>query len=181
MARAKIKVKGLKRVNTAIRKEITKASRSKEVRESVGESFVKSIRDRVYGAAGVVTKRFRDYYSRSNTTHPDYNRDNINFTFTGELLDDLKNYRNVRASTTKGRITYEIEHSNKLHKAYKRPPKKRGGRKRKPVKRVSYKQIQEWLKKIKAKYNYFDIDAKQQKNITKAYREKLLKVLSRRL
>jgi hypothetical protein len=113
---AKVKVTGLKQVQSKIRKFITKELRKKELRQGVGEIIVQSIRATRFAEAKTSTKKWRKRYDSLNTTHPAYRRNDIRITFTGELLQDLQN--NVKAKSTSGKFEYIIEHSDKLHKKY---------------------------------------------------------------
>lgn len=114
---AKLRVTNLKAVQSNVRKEITKAARAKEIRQGLGEIIVDHIRDNPLGSASPVTQDFREFYEQFNKTHPKYRRPQINITFTGELLEDLKN--NVKVDTTSGEVKYIIEQSNKKHKNYR--------------------------------------------------------------
>lgn len=113
---ATVKVKGLKQINSAIRKFITKELRRKELRQGVGEIVVQSIRAKRFGSPATSTKKWRKRYDSLNTTHPTYRRNNINITFTGELLEDLQ--KNIKSKSTSGKFEYIISHSDKLHKKY---------------------------------------------------------------
>lgn len=113
---ATVKVKGLKQINSAIRKFITKELRRKELRQGVGEIVVSSIRAKRFGTPARSTKKWRKRYDSLNTTHPTYRRNNINITFTGELLNDLQ--KNIKSKSTSGKFEYIISHSDKLHKKY---------------------------------------------------------------
>ena len=125
---AKVKVKGLKRIQSNIRKFITKELRKKEIRQGVGEIVVNSIRATKFGAPAKSTKKWRKRYDSLNVTHPTYSRNKINITFTGELLQDLQ--KNIKSSSTAGRFVYVIEHSDKLHKKYNGVTGKIGSRSR---------------------------------------------------
>lgn len=125
---AKVKVKGLKRIQSNIKKFITKELRKKEIRQGVGEIVVNSIRATKFGTPAKSTKKWRKRYDSLNVTHPTYSRNKINITFTGELLQDLQ--KNIKSSSTAGRFVYVIEHSDKLHKKYNGVTGKIGSRSR---------------------------------------------------
>lgn len=117
---ATVKVKGLKQINSAIRKFITKELRRKELRQGVGEIVVKSIRAQRFRSLSSDESyyKWRKIYDnpKLNKTHPKYKRNNINITFTGELLNDLQ--KNIKSKSTSGKFEYIISHSDKLHKKY---------------------------------------------------------------
>jgi hypothetical protein len=114
----KIKVKNLKNVASKIRKDIIKALRDSDLREEIGQLYVDEVQ-KERKPAGNVTQEFRKYLEKGNQTDSQYSRPNINITFTGEQLEDLK--KNVRAKTTGSSASYEIAQSDKLHKKYKKP------------------------------------------------------------
>jgi len=113
---ATVKVTGLKQIQSSIRKFITKELRRKDLRENVGKLVVDSIRSKRFGSPTKSTRKWRERYDSLNTTHPRYSRNNINITFTGELLVDLE--KNIKSNSTGSRFQYVISHSDKLHKKY---------------------------------------------------------------
>lgn len=133
---AKVKVTGLKNIQSNIRKFITKELRSKETREMVGNIVADEIQATRFKTAASSTQKTRKYLEKYNKTHPTYARSKINITFTGELLDDLR--RNVKVSTTKG-FFFIISQSDKLHKKYKGKKKSIG------KKRAKYSEISDNL------------------------------------
>lgn len=113
---AKVKVTGLKQIQSSIRKFITKELRRKDIRDGVSSIVVESIRKKNFGTPAKTTKKWRERYDSVNPTHSTYSRNKINITFTGELLNDLQ--KNIRANSTAGKFNYIMEHSDKLHKKY---------------------------------------------------------------
>ena len=166
MAKLTLNKSSLKKVNASIRREITKSLRDKEFRKVIGEEVVKDIKKNYVGSAADSTYKWRKRYDKFNQTDKAYRRPSINFTFTGELLQDLIN--NVRLNATKG-IEFIIENSNKLHKKYK---KAQGtiGKKRSP-----YSEIAKGLRGHG--YTYPDISKEARASITNKIREKILKRL----
>lgn len=157
---AKVKVTNLRKVNTAIRKKITKAARDKEVREAVGEAVVTGIQETRFSAPSMRTLEWRKRYDKLNKTDKAYKRSKINITFTGELLNDLKN--NVKVSSTTGAILYIIEHSKKLHKKYQGVTKKIGSR-------SSYSDISKGIQSHG--HNYLEFSPKTLKRVLKEFRK----------
>lgn len=167
---AKLKVKNLKSVQSSIRKEITKALRSKEIRQGVGEIVVEDIQENTIAVSSSATIAWRKYYEKANKLSPKYTRRNINFTFTGDLLKDLMN--NVKAKFGGGKAEFILEQSNKKHKKYKKPNGKTSkGR------ALSHKEIQENIYKISTKYHYLKFTKKAKDGVLKFIREELFKRL----
>ena len=167
---AKLKIKNLKQVQTSIRKEITKGLRDKEIREGVGEIVVDQIQSEPTPVSSKATIAWRKYLEQSNSTSSRYRRSQINITFTGELLEDLKN--NVKARFGSGKAEYVIEQSNKKHRKYKTP----SGR---PVKgqRQSYKDISDFI--IAKGYNYLTFSSQSKKRVIEFIRIRLFKNLGK--
>ena len=167
---AKLRIKNLRQVQTAIRKEITKGLRDPEIRKGVGEIVVEEIQANPVPVTSKVTKAWRKYLEQGNKTDSKYRRSQINITFTGELLEDLKN--NVKARFGGGKAEYVIEQSNKKHRKYKSPSGK-------PLKgaRQSYKNISEFI--IKKGYNYLTFSSKSKKRVINFIRERLFKNLGK--
>ena len=165
---AKLKIKNLRQVKTSIRKEITKGLRDKKIREGVGEIIVDQIQGEPVPVTSKVTTAWRKYLEKGNTPSSRYSRSQINITFTGDLLKDLKN--NVKARFGAGKAEYVIEQSNKKHKKYKTPDGK-------PIKgdRQSYKDISDFI--IKRGYNYLTFSSQSKKRVIEFIRERLFKNL----
>ncbi|MCB1713242.1 MAG: hypothetical protein KDH96_12460, partial [Candidatus Riesia sp.] len=163
---AKVTIKGVaelrQKLGSKFKIAVNKTLRDKELRLKIGKIVVHEIRNNpsVTFLASPVTKEFREYFEQFNKTHPDYRRPKINFTFTGELLDDLIN--NVKADTNS--LAFIIEHSSGKHKNYKSgglfKQKKAlvSSLKTKKTRSItikqSHKDIQGYLKKIDPKYDY---------------------------
>ncbi len=113
----RVKVIGLKKVLSIIRKQIILELRSKEMRVGIAEIVIDSIRSNKIRVTSDITLAFREYFEQFNRTHPDYRRENINFTFTGKLLKDLEN--NVRLESKKSQYTFIFKQSDKIHPGYK--------------------------------------------------------------
>ena len=141
---AKVKVKGLNNIPSKIRKAITKQLRTKEVRQGFAKIVVDDIRDSDYGRPSDSYYQWREDNDGLNKTHSKYNRDKINITFTGELLDDLE--KNAVVETTQGKVQYVLEHSDKLHKSYKTQSGK--------TKRVTFSKISEGVQRY---YSYLTV------------------------
>ena len=156
---AKLKIKNLRKVKTAIRKKVTKALRDPEIRKGVAEVVVKDIRETKIPVTSAATKAWRRYLEKGNTTSDDYSRSSINFTFTGALLDDL--LKNVKARFKKGLAEIVLEHSSKFHLKYRKPNGQRV-----KGKRVTFKKIYEYLVKMNPKYDYLKVSNKAQKEAT---------------
>ena len=116
---AKLKILNLKKVQTSLRKQITKELRSKEIRTGVAEIIVSDIKDSNLGTPAKFTKEMREYLEPYNKTDSKYRRGKISANFTGELLQDLIN--NVKAKFGNGLAIFVLEHSAKGHKPYKQP------------------------------------------------------------
>ena len=172
---AKVKVGNLKKIKSQLRKEIIKGLRDKEVRREIGNFIAEGIKDNFNEpVTSKKTLAFRKYYERANTTDPKYNRLKINITFTGELLKDLMN--NVKFKSTAGKASYEIGHSDKQHKLYKKP---KGVKKRKKTKgkreRSTYKEIQGYIEKNG--YDYLDISEDLGRELVKFIRRTVEKAV----
>lgn len=163
---AVIRIKNLKQVQTAIRKEITKGLRAPEIRNGVGEIVVDQIQKEPIPVRSKATIAWRKYLEKGNKTSSRYSRGRINITFTGELLNDLKN--NVKARFGAGKAEFVISQSKKKHKKYKKPDGK-------PVKGVaqSYEAIGDFL--AAKGYNYLTFSSKSKKRVIQFIREKLFK------
>ena len=114
---ARIKIKNLSKIKIVIRKKITKALRTKEMRKGVGKTVVDEIRKISYGSPSDGYLAWRKRNASLNTTHEKYTLNNINITLTGALLKDLE--KNVVMDSTGGKAEYVLEHSDKMHKPYK--------------------------------------------------------------
>lgn len=190
---ATLRLTNVKQLQSGIRKVVTKQARSKEVREAVGTSVVKQIQAERVPVTSEMTKKIRKYLELANKTDPAYNRNFINITFTGELLADLK--RNVKASFTKSKITYVIEHSDKLHKKYKKPTiaqlktigggtkrRKKGAVKRSRTfkgERKTYKQISDYV--IAKGYKYLTFSRKTKQVVLNSIRRTIFRNFNNRL
>ena len=75
-----IKVKNLKKIQLQIRKKITQALRTKEMRSGVGNVVVEEIRKGDFGAPSEGYRQWREENDGLNTTHPKYERNKINKT-----------------------------------------------------------------------------------------------------
>jgi hypothetical protein len=168
---AKLKVLNVKKVESQIRQDIRKILRDKEVRDGVGKIVVDGIRDTNFADAGKATKAWRKYLEEKNPTHEKYSIEKINITFTGELLNDL--IKNVKAAFTGSNSEYVIEHSEKLHKKYKKPNGK-------PTKGKAqkYKAIQKFIEKLG--YEYMVFSDKSKDNVLEFIRKQIEKGLKRR-
>ena len=162
---AKLKIKNLKNVQSAIKKSIIRSARG--LKKGVAETVVDQIRKESTSAASS-TIEARKYLEKGNRTHPEYNRGNINITFTGEQLDDLKKKPTV--DTTGGKVEYVIEHTGGKHKKYK----KANG---KPMKGSAkkYTDIQGYLEKLG--YNYMTFSSKSKKRVIEFIRTNIFKNL----
>lgn len=165
---AKLKVKNLKQVQSKIRKSIIKAARSPEIKQGVADTVVDQIRKESTAVKSPATKAWRKYFEKKNRTHPSYNRDEINITFTGEQLDDLK--KKPLVDTTGGKIEYTIQHTGGKHKKYKKP----NGRLTKGTAK-KYEEIRGYLKKIG--YDYLTFSSKNKKRVIKFIRDNIFKNL----
>jgi hypothetical protein len=115
----RVKVKGFKDFQRLVGRKakvsIKKAIRDKQLRRDIGDIVVDGIRKKKFRAPTEVTKIWRDYLVQFNSTHPDYDREKINITFTGGLLEDLAS--NVKSDTIN--LAIVIEQSDKKHKKLK--------------------------------------------------------------
>lgn len=114
-----LRVKNLRSIKSQLRKRITKALRDKKIRSGVAKIVVRNIRKETIPVKSKATIAWRKYYEKANKTHGSYNRKKINFTFTGDLLNDL--ISNVKAKFSKGKALFVLEQSKKKHKKYKKP------------------------------------------------------------
>jgi len=161
---AKLKVKNLKQVQNKIRRDLTKNLRAKSMRDGVGKIVVDDIRDSDFGRPSDSYRQWREENDGLNTTHKKYDRDKINITFTGELLDDLQ--KNVKLDSSNGKAEYVIEHSDKLHKSYKTQSGK--------TKRATFKKISEGVSRY---YEYLTFSSTSKKKVLKFIKDNLLKSL----
>lgn len=159
---AKIKVTGLNKIKSNIRKFVTKELRDKTLRNTIGRVVVEDIRKTTFRAAAPSTQKYRAYLEKYNKTHKTYNRTKINVTFTGELLNDL--LKNVKFQSKRGVVSYIISQSTKLHKKYK--GKKKGIGK----KRSSYADISDGLIN-KRKIPYLTLQDKTLSKVLKLIRK----------
>ena len=144
---AKVNFKGIQKVQSTIRKEIVKELRKKETRQEFGALVIRGIKDTTLGAPKDSTLKWRERYDRLNNTDKSYQRNKINLTFTGDLLEDLKN--NIRVNATGKQVAFEIENSNKKHRKYQGVTKKIGSR-------SAYSKIQEGLNNMGYRYPFID-------------------------
>lgn len=163
---AKVKILNIDKVSTSLKKEIKLAARSEDLRQSIGETVVKDIKKKNFGTPQESTIKWRKKNEKFNQTDPSYGRSRINITFTGELLEDLKN--NVRTDTTGGEIKFEIGHSSKLHKKYNKQGGKAGG-KRSTYQEISSGIIDKWG------HNYLKFSDKTLRKVLKLVRSTILR------
>jgi hypothetical protein len=162
---AKVKVKGFKELRNLVGRRakiaINKTIRDKTLRDKIGVLIVDYIRNNFSEVPAPATIAIRQYLEQFNTTHPTYKRRKINVTFSGALLDDLKN--NVKADTTQ--LAIVIEHSQKKHPGYKTGSGK--------TKRVSFSLINQYLVND-MNYDYIKVDDKTKDKIVKLIRKEIL-------
>lgn len=187
----KIKVKNLNKVQTNLRKTITKALRSKDIQKGVAEIVVSNIKDKNLGTPAPFTKDMRAYLEQSNKTDPKYKRSQITANFTGELLQDLIN--NIKTRFNRGAATFVVEHSDKGHSQYKQPKGARFSKKKthketkfdkktgknKTINRTSkipYKFISTMIIK-KHGYNYLKPSRKTEADVLRFIRNKIFNKL----
>jgi len=172
---AKVKVLNLDKIRSDIRKKITLALRDETIRTGIGEIVALDIKEtKDFGTPAESTQKWRARYEKSNTTDEYYQRNKLNAVFTGELIEDLKN--NVRLSSTKGDISYEIKQSDKFHKPYKSPSKKKKSSSKSNVTRPKYSDIQNWMIN-NYNYNYLKIEDFTIKKLVTFMRKALEKIL----
>jgi hypothetical protein len=167
-----IKVNGVKeladKLTRNLRIELNKIFSSNELRETVGQIIVNDIKKNAdFGKPAPSTKKWRKTYEPHNATDPEYNRDKLNATFTGELLEDLQ--KNIKGYPTK--LTFEIGHSDKKHSQYKSKDGKIG--KKTPYKVISKHLINE------LGYDYFQLTETAKKLIIEEIKKEFFKVLSK--
>jgi len=174
---AKLRVKNLSKVRTDIRKRITKALRDKSIREGVGEIIVDDIQNNPVNTASQATQAWRKYYEPANKPlDPKYDIKDINFTFTGRLMKDLR--ENVKAQFNKGSVEYVLEHSNKKHPKYKKPKRKtRRKTSAKPAKSFTYKQLYEQIKSLNFSYDYLIFSNEAKRDVINFIKLKIRKLL----
>tara|TARA_R110000868_G_C10972548_1_gene770429 strand:- start:19898 stop:20476 length:579 start_codon:yes stop_codon:yes gene_type:complete len=114
-----IKITGLtqlrRKLNSKFKIVMNKTMRDKILRNKVGAIIAADIRKNFKRTPSSATRKFREYFEKYNDTHSDYDINNINITFTGELLNDLAS--NVKADTVN--LLFIVEHSDKKHKLLK--------------------------------------------------------------
>lgn len=167
---AKVKITNLSQLGNNLRKQVTKTLRDESFRRGVGEIIVDQIQKEPIPVSSKATKEWRKYLEKGNRTSNRYNRNMINFTFTGEQLEDLR--KNVKLSLNSGKAMFIIEQSDKLHSKYKKPDGK-------PVKgaRRSYKEISDFI--IAKGYNYMTFSRKSKDRVAKFIQERLFELLSK--
>lgn len=167
---AKVKIKGIDRVERALKRSIKietrKLFRDKELRQKIGEMVVDDIKENVdFGLASPATQRARRYLEQFNSTDPKYDRRKIKALFTGQLIDDLG--KNIKSDTNN--LQFVIEHSEKNRKKYK---KKRGT--------IGKTMTNQELSKILINdlgYDYILLSDKARSEITELVRDKLTKLI----
>ena len=167
MATLKITSASLKKAQSSIRKTITKALRSKDIRAGIGDIVVDAIKASKLGSPAKATVAHRKYLEKYNQTSDAYKRGVVNAIFTGELMKDLAN--NVKFTTGSDGVGYEIQNSGKKHKKYK-------GKKKSIGSRTPYKVIQDRL--IDLGYDYLFIEDETVDKLVKFIRKQLLNKLS---
>jgi len=168
---AKVKVTNLSQLGTELRKKVTKSLRDESFRKGIGEIIVDQIQDEPVPVTSKATKAWREYLEKGNKPlSPKYDPENINITFTGEQLNDLKSNVKTRVGST--RAEFVIEHSTKLHSKYRKPNGK-------PVigSRKTYKQISEFI--IAKGYNYLRFSRKSKDRVAEFIQERLFELLSK--
>jgi hypothetical protein len=170
MKRIKLKLKNLDEINKIIEKKVTKTIKSKNTSEGIAEIAVSQVKDRKISVKSRATLAIRRYLEKGNQTAEDYKRGIINFTFTGELLKDLKD--SVKLKTGKDRASYTLQNTKRLHKKYKKPD---GG----PIKgkSVSMRQISTFLND--KGYKYLARDKFNKKTTTKMIKYLRGRILNR--
>jgi len=172
---ATVKIGSIKGIKAKLRREITRQLRSRDSRDVVGRTIVDGIKDTTLAiATSEATLAFRKYYEKANATDKKYDRTLIKAVFTGELLEDL--VKNTKLKTSDGNISYLVEHSDKLHKKYKKPAVKRKRKKKGAVsKRQTYKTIQGYLSDLG--YKYLDVSKSTGQKLIKKLREAVEKAV----
>lgn len=164
---ATVRVTGLKGIQSRLRKAITRVLRSKSLRMKLGELVTESIKKKTFRR---VSSSEPYYKFRSNITNKKdgaFNNSKINITITGDLLKDIA--KNVRVNTTAGKVVYEIQASDKLHKPYRL----KTGR---STKRVPFSTIQEGIERY---YDFLNFDDKTIRSLIKLVQKELNKELSK--
>ena len=167
---AKVKIKGVKelskRLERNINTQLKKLFRDKELRKRIGELVVADIKKNVdFGSSDSEWVKYRDKIASKNSTDPAYKQGSIKAVFTSELLQDLIN--SIKGDTLN--FQFVIEHSEKRHKKYQGVTKKIGSRSK-------YTEISKGLVRDMG-YDYFQLSAKAQKEITKIIREEIFELL----
>ena len=165
---ATLKIKNLNKINTQIRKQITKAARSPQIRAGIAEIVVDQIQKEPIPVTSKATKIWRKYLEQRNNTDKAYNRNLINITFTGDLLKDLA--KSIKASIGAGKIEYILQHTDKKHKKYKKPNGKSTKGEAKSFKFISNEII-------KKGYNYLVFSKKSNERVLKFFKENIFKQL----
>lgn len=169
---ARVKIEGIKdlssRLKRNIRIEVSKLFRDEDLRIQIGDIVVEDIKENAdFGRPAESTERWREIYDRLNSTDSSYDRNKLNAVFTGELLEDLRT--NVLAVPTE--FSYEIGHSNNLHKKYRGKGGLIGTR-------TPYSEISDYL--INGlEYNYMVLSTEAKTRITELIQEKIFELLSK--
>lgn len=168
MAILRIKGLDLKKLETSIRLDFTKALRSKKLQDEIGDAIVDQIQKEPKPVRSAATKAWRKYLEQNNTTDPAYRRGKINITFTGALLADLKD--SIVTDFNKGLVSFVMRHSSKTHAKYLKPD---GGKLK--GKSQSFKDISGHI--IKLGYNYLKFSATSKKRVVAILKKELKKRL----
>ena len=167
MARVRIRLKNLGELNKIIAKRVESVVKNKETGKQITKIVTDGVKERRISVKSKATLAWRRYFEKGNKTDSKYNRDRINFTFTGDLMRDLIN--NVKYKSGKSRGVYTIEQSKSLHKKMKKPDGT-------PVKgsAKSYKQINTYLNKLGYFYLH-KVNKKNTKRIVRYLRREILR------
>ena len=175
----KFKVKNLEQVKKKIQGDISKELKKEKLRRGMAQIYVDYIRSRKNLKAKKATQSIRKYLEKFNSTHPEYRRDLVRFTFTGDLLKDL--VKSVRIRRSRENVDIILEHSSKQHRAYKTAGRRRK-RSGKGVKTHSYQKIYEFISSISPKYRYLSwkVPKKIQRKMTNFIKTEIVNVYIRK-
>lgn len=86
-----LRITGLENTTRRLKTQIGRAIREAEFNKVVQTETVKEIRDRgLNPELAPSTIKYREFYEGNNSTHPDYESNKSNLTYTGSLLDSIR-------------------------------------------------------------------------------------------
>ena len=91
MGKISLKITGLEKTTRRLKTQVGRAIQKAEFSKTIQQDSVQEIRENgVRPELETSTVKYRRFYAANNPTHPDFQEDKSNITFTGSLLNGLR-------------------------------------------------------------------------------------------